>query len=178
MDAYIGEIRLMPYNFAPKNWMQCLGQTLSISQNTALFSILGTYYGGNGTTTFELPNFSGTAAIGAGNGGGLSSYSVGETVGQATVALTEATMPAHMHQATGTVTTATPSNTANASGSYLGPGTGEVYGEAAGTGNMAPGSVSGGPTAPAGSGQAHDNMMPFTVLNFCICINGNYPPRS
>lgn len=178
MDAYLGEIRLMPYSFAPQNWMQCLGQTLSIAQNTALYSILGTNYGGNGTSTFMLPNFSGTAAIGAGNGAGLTTYGVGEQVGAPAVSLLLNNMPLHAHTATGTVATASAADTPNPTGSFLAPASGEQYGEAADAATMAPNSVSGGPTSATGSGNAHANMMPSLVLNFCICMNGEYPPRS
>src|SRR5581483_11990107 len=104
MDGYIGEIRLFAPNFAPQNWLFCQGQLLAISQNQALFSILGTYYGGNGTSNFALPNLAGRAAVGVGVGPGLSSYVQGEITGSATKTLTIAQMPAHNHTLTGTIT--------------------------------------------------------------------------
>lgn len=178
MDAYIGEIRLMPFNFAPQNWMQCLGQTLAISTNTALFSILGVNYGGNGTTTFQLPNFGGITAIGAGSGGGLSPYTVGETAGAPTETLTQGQLPMHVHSASGTLKVAEGSSTPDPTGGYLAGATTEQYGETVADGQlMAPKSVTGGPTTAAGGGQAHDNMMPFLVLNYCICTQGIYPQR-
>jgi microcystin-dependent protein len=97
MDGYVGEMRYFAATFAPRNWAFCMGQTIAIRSNTALFSIIGTYYGGNGTTTFNLPNFGGRAAIGVGTGAGLSPYDIGQTAGTNTVTLTNLQLPMHTH---------------------------------------------------------------------------------
>ncbi len=108
MEGFIGEIRMFGGNFSPKSWSFCQGQILPISSNTALFSILGTTYGGNGTTTFGLPNLMGRAAVGQGRGPGLSDYALGEVGGQTNVTLNLATMPAHNHIVSGSVTATAP----------------------------------------------------------------------
>lgn len=178
MDAFIGEIRLMPFNYAPRNWAQCLGQLMPIQQNTALFSILGTYYGGDGRVTFALPNFSGTTAIGAGSGAGLSSYALGEMTGVPSLVLQTQQMPAHAHAVTGAILTVSETGTSNdpATG-YLALSVSEEYGETAGNAAMALNSVSGGPTSAAGGSTPHSNLMPYLTLNYCICLQGIFPQR-
>lgn len=169
-DPYLGEIRSFGFNFAPRGWAQCNGQLLPIAQNTALFSILGTLYGGDGRTNFALPNLSGAVAMGSGQGSGLTLRSQGERGGSESVTLTLGEMPVHGH-----VANANPAN-----GNQPGPaghfwaqdlGGSKDYGDA-GTVAMAPGAI-----GVAGESQPHANVQPFQVLNFCIALQGIYPPR-
>ena len=167
MDPFVGEIRVVGFNFAPIGWALCNGQLLPISQNTALFSLLGTTYGGDGRTTFALPNLQGRAAMHPGQGGGLTPRSLGESGGAETESLSLAEMPMHNHAlsaASGSATTGTPSG-ANS----LAAGTVNTYGAA---NNMLPmGEVVGG-------SQPHNNMQPYQVLNYVIALQGVFPPRS
>ncbi len=177
----IGEIRLFGGNFAPKNWAFCAGQILSISSNTALFSILGTTYGGNGTTTFALPDLRGRTAVGTGNGPGLSSYTLGEMTGAETVALVTAEMPAHTHIATMVASTAVPT-AASPSGGALGMGNRSVPMPTMFTDTMSsPPAIMGANSAvlaPTGNGQAHENRQPYLALNYVICQFGVFPSRN
>jgi len=170
-EPYIGEIRSFGFNFAPRGWAQCNGQLLPIAQNTALFSILGTTYGGDGRTTFGLPNLAGTVAMGFGQGAGLTPRTLGETGGSETVSLSAAQMPPHSH----------PANANAGNGNQPAPagnfwaqdlGGSKEYGDT-GAVAMAPGAI-----GSAGGNQAHANLQPFQVLNFCIALQGIYPPRS
>jgi microcystin-dependent protein len=176
-DAYTGEIRIFAGNYAPYNWAFCNGQLLPISQNTALFSLLGVQYGGNGSTTFALPNLQGSVPIAAGAGPGLTPRMTGETGGSATTALLTSEMPAHNHLPMGYAsdgTTAAPA--------------GDVWAQASEPGrhgatpinlfNPTPDT----PMSPmalglAGGSAAHNNMQPYLGLNFIICLNGIFPPR-
>jgi microcystin-dependent protein len=177
-DQYLGEIRCFGFTFAPVGWAVCGGQILSIQQYTALFSLLGTYYGGNGSTNFGLPNLQGTAPMHWGNGSGLSPYSLGETVGTTNVTLNINEMPAHTHVVTATQApiadrTATP----NVNGtSYLGPGanpdTAWVKPPNTANASFSPNAIS-----AVGGGQPHQNQQPYLVLNFCIALSGPFPPR-
>jgi len=169
-DPYIGEIRSFGFNFAPRGWAQCNGQLLPIALNTALFSILGTMYGGDGRTNFALPNLSGAVAMGSGQGSGLTPRSQGERGGSESVTLTLGEMPVHGHAA----------NANPANGNQPGPG-GNFWAQDLGgskdyadadTVAMAPGAI-----GIAGEGQPHSNVQPFQVLNFCIALQGIYPPR-
>ena len=169
-DPFVAEIRMMGFNFAPTGWATCDGQIMPISQNTALFSLLGVNYGGDGRSTFALPNLGGRVVLGAGAGPGLSDHPLGETGGSNTVTLTTAQMPAHSHTLMGTAspTQAAPtgalmSNTANGSAAYHSP-TNPV--------TMAAGSVS-----ATGGGAAINNRPPELVINFCIALQGIYPAR-
>jgi microcystin-dependent protein len=166
-DQFVGEIRVVGFNFAPTGWALCDGQLLPISQNTALFSLLGTTYGGDGRTNFALPNLQGCAAMHFGQGPGLTPRILGETGGAINETLTQAEMPTHNHDlkaASGSATTGTPST-----GNSLAAGTVITYGAA---NNMVPmGEVVGG-------GQPHNNMQPYQVLNFVIALQGIFPPRS
>lgn len=167
---FIGEMIWVPYNFAPKGWAFCSGQLLPISQNTALFSLLGTTYGGDGRTTFALPNMQGRVMINAGQGPGLSLYDQGQTGGEATHTLTQNEMPAHSHgfqasTATGTVTTP-------AGNLYAASASGKQYGQGPTT------AMSANAVAGAGGGQPHNNMMPYGTLNCIIALQGIFPPRN
>ena len=172
-DAYLGEIRLLPYTFPPRGWAMCDGQILSISQNTALFSLLGTYYGGDGKSNFALPDLrQGRAAMMWGQGPGLSMRSLGETGGQPTVSLTTQEMAMHNHGLTVSTSTGNakqPLNQLFAMGSVVG-----FYGPNSGqTTTLAPATL-----GMTGNGAPHNNMQPYLVVQYCICLEGIYPPRS
>ncbi len=172
-DPYIGEIRLFGFNFAPQGWAQCNGQLLSIAQNTALFSILGTTYGGNGQTTFGLPNLQGQAPLHTGQGPGLSYRTLGEIGGEAAVTLLASEMPQHTHSAAASSAIGdqtTPASNVWAAGAG---GRGQNFYT---TGSDV--AMSGQALGASGASQPHNNMPPYEVLNFCICLNGVYPPRS
>jgi microcystin-dependent protein len=178
-ESYVGQILPFAFNFAPRSWATCSGQLLPIRQNTALFSLLGVNYGGDGKVTFGLPNMQGNVAIGSGQGSGLSSYVVGETGGSSGVTLTTSEIPMHTH--TLNVTTA-PAQSFTAAGNQLASGGGGkgggdkalIYSPNPGkaTTGLAPSAIS-----PAGGNQAHNNMQPYVAVNFCICLAGNFPPR-
>jgi microcystin-dependent protein len=172
-DQFVGEIRIFPFNFAPKGWAMCNGQLLPISQNTALFSLLGTQFGGNGTSNFALPNLQGCVGIHMGQGPGLSNYSEGQTGGQETHTLLLSEMPAHAHVVNGNANPAnsdSPANTFPASTAATG---GNTYSNATDGTTMNPGVI-----ALAGGSLPHNNLQPYLVLNYCIALVGIYPPRS
>jgi microcystin-dependent protein len=178
MEPFIGEIRLLPFSFAPKNWALCNGQLLAIQSNTALFSIIGITYGGNGTTTFQLPNLQGQTVAGVGAGPGLSDWSWGETRGENSVALGATEMPAHTHALNGfnnVGTAATPAaNTYLARDGRTGGGI-VSYALTPGAANaqMDPQALQ-----PSGGGQPHENRQPFLALNYCIALTGVFPQRN
>jgi microcystin-dependent protein len=170
---FLGEIRNFGLNFAPRGWAFCQGQLLPISQNTALFSLIGTFYGGNGTTNFALPNLQGAIPVGMGQGAGLSNYDIGETGGSSTVTLVAAQLPAHTHTlpasaAAGRITVPTASSVLGATGR----GAADVYASSS-NGDMAAASV-----GATGSGSPHNNMMPYLVTNYCIALQGIFPARN
>lgn len=176
---FLAEIKLVSFNFPPKGWAFCNGQLLPINQNQPLFSLLGTTYGGNGQTNFALPNLRGQVPIHTGNG-----HTLGETGGQTAVTITQQTMPQHLHfmQASTTTPAATAANaTPGATGTkYLAQGNAalqggqttpvSMYGGVAALGAMDPNSVTN-----VGGSQAHNNMMPYLVLNFVIALQGIFP---
>ncbi|HZO92301.1 MAG TPA: tail fiber protein [Candidatus Baltobacteraceae bacterium] len=172
-QPYVAEIRAFPFNFAPRGWATCDGQLLPISQNTALFSLIGTYYGGDGKATFALPNFQGCVAIAAGQSPGTSNYAVGETVGSATVTLIEPEMPAHTHQVSADDTPLNATQTTPGNNVPSAPNGINLYGNSNAQQQMSPFML-----IPSGSNFAHNNMMPTLTLNFCIALQGVYPPRS
>ncbi|MFL6520929.1 MAG: phage tail protein [Chthoniobacterales bacterium] len=171
-DPFVAEIRIFPFGFAPKGWAFCDGQILPISQNTALFSLLGTTYGGDGKSTFALPNMQGNAPMHPGQGPGLSLHDLGETGGSQTVTLLESEIPSHSHSL-------------NAVGGFNGTNndpTNQV--PAKGDAGLLPYTPSGQSLnmafqaiAPAGGDQPHNNMMPYLTLSFCIALQGVFPPR-
>ncbi|MBF9141097.1 phage tail protein [Hymenobacter properus] len=178
MEAYIGEIRAVGFNFAPQNWALCQGQIMQIRSNTALFSILGTTYGGNGTTTFALPNLCGRAIINAGQGPGLSTYPRGAAVGSEGVTLDMTQIPAHIHSITGTLPAFNgQADQGSPSNNFLATTAVNQYGEEAGSKTMGQGIIK-GTSGPSGGGQAHSNMMPYLTMNYIICLVGVFPPRS
>jgi microcystin-dependent protein len=172
MDAFIGEVRIFTGNFAPRGWMLCDGTVLPISQNTALFSILGTTYGGNGLSTFALPELGGHMPMHKGQGPGLSLRLLGEVTGQTTVALTQQELPAHNH--TMQASPAVPAfNAAN----------GHVLAKVSASTPPYHAPTSLAPAIPAmlqpnGSSQPHNNRQPYLTLNFIICTQGIFPPHS
>lgn len=172
-DQYVAEIRVFACNYAPKGWALCNGQLLAISQYTAVFSLLGTTYGGDGRTNFALPNLQGIAPMFYQQGPGLPDYVIGETGGSPTVTLQSAQMPAHNHG--GSLTASAGSrrgNLATASDNTLaGNSSINLYDQPA-SGLMAAGSLT-----PNGGGGAHNNLQPYLVLNFCIALEGIFPPR-
>ena len=172
-DPFVAEIRAVPFNFAPRGWATCNGQLLPISQNTALFSLLGTTYGGDGKSNFALPNLQGCAPMHPGQGPGLSLHDLGEQGGESFVTLLETQMPAHTH---GIKALVTPGTTASPAGASFakGPGTSSLYGPASGT----PSTLAPQALAPNGSNLPHNNMQPYLTLNFIIAMQGIYPPRT
>jgi len=170
-DPFVAEIRIVPFTFAPRGWAFCNGQILPISQNTALFSLLGTTYGGDGKTNFALPNLQGRSPIHPGQGPGLSLHDLGEAGGQATVTLQLPQLPAHKHglaAAAQNGTTGTPSPAV-----ALGTASAAVYGPPSDPVAMASEAI-----APVGGGQPHENRQPFLTLHFVIALQGVFPPRS
>jgi microcystin-dependent protein len=169
-DPFVAEIRPFGFNFAPRGWAQCNGQLLPISQNTALFSLLGTFYGGDGKSTFALPNLEGSAPMNQGQSGGTSDRNIGEASGSETIALLQSEMPGHSHPLNAVESTATerqPPNQMFAVGEAI-----SFYRTAQPNTAMHPSTL-----APAGGSLPHNNMQPFLVLNFCIAMQGIFPPR-
>lgn len=173
-DPFVAEIRIVAFNFAPRGWAFCDGQILLISQNTALFSLLGTTYGGNGVSNFALPNLQGRIPMHPGQGPGLSQHNLGESGGVETVTLLESEIPAHSHTLRANsdpAETQTPSNMRALARSQ----NAQAYQTNT---NTALQSMAASSLAPAGSDQPHNNLMPYQTLNFCIALQGIYPPRT
>lgn len=176
MDPFVAEIRIFGFNFPPRGWAYCNGQLLPISQNTALFSLLGTTYGGDGKSTFALPNLQGSAAMQPGQGQGLSLRDLGEIGGEQTVTLLVTEMPVHSHAANAkNANNALPSPVANMWGTS---GGGKVAANfyAAASNPLVP--MNPLATSITGGSQPHNNMMPYLTLNFCIALQGVYPSRN
>jgi len=183
-DPFVAEIRIFPFNFAPKGWAFCAGQLLPISQNTALFSLLGTTYGGDGKSTFALPNLQGNVPIHAGQGPGLSLRDLGEIGGETTVTLLQTEIPAHTHvvnalSANGTATVSSGNMLATAAASGGGGKIPATFSATFYSSNTAKATTALSPFALSisGGGQPHNNMMPYLGLNFCIALQGVFPPR-
>jgi len=178
-DPFVGEIRILPYGFAPRNWAYCNGQLLAISQNSALFSLYGTTYGGDGRTTFGLPNMQGRVPLQAGQGAGLTNYTLGERTGTDTVTLTLPELPAHNHAVRVAPTNA---DLATPQGNYLGVANvlrrGQPVAVAAYAGLSGPVDMSAAAISNNGGGQAHENRQPFLAINFCCSLFGTYPSRN
>jgi len=172
-DQFVAEIRIFPFNFPPKGWAFCDGQLLPITQNTALFSLLGTTYGGDGKSTFALPNLQGSASMQPGQGPGLSLRDLGEIGGEQNVTLLQTEIPIHTHTVNAAAAGGLPSPTNNAWASGLKGHPGSYA--ASGSSNV-PMNPSG--TSIAGGNSPHNNMPPYLTLNFCIALQGIYPPRS
>jgi microcystin-dependent protein len=171
-DPFIAEIRIFPFNFAPRGWAFCDGQLLPISQNTALFSLLGTTYGGDGKSNFALPNMQGNAPMAPGQGPGLSLHDLGETGGTETVTLIQNEMPQHNHALMASVPPAllfAPSSSTGLARSAGGP----AY-QTSSTGLVA---MNVQAVTQNGNNQPHNNMMPYLTLSFCIAMQGVFPQR-
>jgi microcystin-dependent protein len=173
-DPFVAEIRIFPFNFAPKGWAFCDGQLLPLSQNTALFSLLGTTYGGDGKSNFALPNMQGNAPMHPGQGPGLSLHDLGETGGSQTVSLLESEIPSHPHVMRASGDVADNNNPAAAMlAKPVGRGN-NLY-----ITNTSPlAMLDQNALAPAGGDQPHNNMQPYLTLNFCIAMQGVFPPRT
>lgn len=181
-EPFVGEVKLFGFYFAPRGYMNCQGQILAISQNTALFALLGTVYGGNGQTTFGLPDLQGRVPIGQGQGGGLPDYPMGEQAGAVSYGMKVDNLPAHVHPATGIsagmpVSTAGPEQSSPAGGFLANPGT-DKYAPGATAGAYYPPLTVAGNTAITGSGYPMDIMNPYLVLNYSIAIEGIFPSRN
>jgi microcystin-dependent protein len=172
-DPFVAEIRILPFNFAPTGWAFCDGQLLPLSQNTALFSLLGTTYGGDGKSNFALPNMQGNAPMHPGQGPGLSLHDLGETGGSDTVTLLDSEIPAHSHSV---LTSNQPGEDPSPSGEALARSVGASLYQT----NVAQNLVTMSPQAlaTAGGDQPHNNMQPYLTLNFCIALQGVFPPRT
>ncbi len=169
-DPFVAEIRIFGFNFAPKGWSFCRGQLLPISQNTALFSLLGTIYGGDGKSTFALPDIQDNAPMFWGQGPGLSPHELGEMSGSESVTLLQTEIPAHNHQVS------VVGDLANSGGipgpqSYLGIANIPAYSSSANT------VMSQNALSITGGSLPHNNMQPYLTLNFCIALQGIFPPR-
>jgi len=171
-NPFVAEIRIVGFNFAPTGWAQCNGQLLPISQNTALFSLLGTFYGGDGKSTFALPNLQGSVAIHQGQGAGLSQRFLGEQSGSPTETLITSEMPIHTHVATANISPATLGTGDNTTGFARSSG-GSAY--KGGTANVALDPTT---LAISGSSLPHNNMMPYLTLNYVIALQGVFPARN
>ena len=169
-DPFVAEIRIFPFNFAPKGWAWCDGQLMPLSQNTALFSLLGTTYGGNGKSNFALPDLQGRAPMHPGQGPGLSLHDLGETGGSETVTLLESEIPAHSHSMMASTQLGL-ENTPLAQNVAQGDGI-NLYAPANALVAMAQQSL-----APAGGDQPHNNLQPYLTFYFCIALQGVFPPR-
>jgi microcystin-dependent protein len=171
-EPFIGEIRIFGFSFPPRGWAQCAGQLMAISQNTALFSILGTTYGGNGTSTFGLPDMRGRIPVSSGQGPGLSPYVLGEMTGTETVTLTASQLPAHNHAA----------GCSSSAGNSL-SGAGAVpAADMAGGNNVfsspANATMNAASLSLVGGGQPHNNLQAYLAVNYCIALNGIFPSRN
>jgi microcystin-dependent protein len=179
-EPYLGQIQIVAFNFAPRGWFLCNGQTLAIQQYVALFSLIGTYYGGNGTTTFQLPNLQGRVPIHQGTGPGLSTYVIGEQGGAENVSLLYNNMPIHNHTIgvaaeLGTLTSPSNNilaNTAAKDGRETKPGNFDFVSTAANA-TMSPNAVS-----QAGGNIPHTNIQPYLTVNFIIAYTGVFPSRN
>jgi microcystin-dependent protein len=170
-DAFLAEVKMFAGNFAPRGWAKCEGQLLPISQNTALFSLLGTIYGGDGRSTFALPDLRGRVPVGVGNGSGLPTVSQGARFGNATTTLNSTNLPQHTHQAYGVTEVGSSSDP---SGNL--PANTKVFDNEYGTGTLTP--MNAGMIDNTGSSQSFENRPPSLGMNYIICISGIYPSRT
>ena len=181
-EPFIGELKIFGFNFAPKGHAFCAGQTMSIQQYTALFSLLGTRFGGNGSTTFMLPDMQGRVATGMGNGAGLPATTIGEKAGAASATMLSANMPAHVHTmsnvqvrlqaSTVTADESAPQNLYPALASF------SAYSDSPTANTFTGGTVVSGTSDISGSGMPFPIMNPYIVLNYCIALQGIFPTRN
>ena len=170
-DPFIGEIRLMPYNYAPQDWLDCHGQSLPIQQYTPLYSVIGPRFGGDGKTVFNVPDLRGAVPVGTGSGPGLTPRTIAQKWGVTTVTLDVTKVPPHTH-GMGASTTST--NLVSSPAGAVPGGQQKLY-VAQGANPAVPMAAT---VTPVGAGQAHNNMAPYTAFRFCICYNGEYPVQS
>ena len=166
-EPFLAEIRIFSFNFPPRGWALANGQLLPINQNQALFSLMGTYYGGNGQTNFQLPNLQGRVAVHQD-----SNFQIGQVGGEATVTLQTNQMPAHRHTAQANNSETGTLQKSPVLGSWA-PGSADQIYSATGGSSMSPAAI-----ATVGGNQPHDNMMPYLTLNFCIALQGIFPSRN
>jgi microcystin-dependent protein len=175
VNPFLAEIRIFPFGFAPKGWAQCNGQLMPISQNTALFSLLGTTYGGDGRSSFALPNLQGSAPMAPGQGPGLSLHDLGETGGETTVTLFQTEVPGHSHALRASPR---PADLDKPSSQYsLARSSPDIYKTPAGAATPQP-LAAGALGGAVGGNLPHNNMQPYLTLNFCIALQGVFPARS
>jgi microcystin-dependent protein len=172
MDPFVAEIRIFPFNFAPRGWAWCNGQILPLSQNTALFSLLGTTYGGDGKSNFALPNMQGNAPMHPGQGPGLTLHDLGETGGSETVTLLNTEVPAHPHQLRANTLDSADTNAAGPNASLALSAGGTLYQAVS---NVA---MDQNALGPIGGSQPHNNMQPYLTMYFNIALQGVFPPRT
>jgi microcystin-dependent protein len=174
-DPFVAEIRIFPFNFAPKGWAWCDGQLMPLSQNTALFSLLGTTYGGDGKSTFALPDLQGNVPLHPGQGPGLSLYDLGQMGGSETVTLLESEIPAHSHAYSARNFTANSDAPGVPTGLCVAkpPAGPNIYAVPGALTMMSPNALT-----PSGGDQPHNNLMPYLTLFFCIALQGVFPPRT
>jgi microcystin-dependent protein len=170
-NPFVAEIRIFPFNFAPRGWAFCNGQLLPISQNTALFSLLGTTYGGNGQSNFALPNLQGSVPMHPGQGPGLSLHDLGEIGGTDFVTLIETEMPSHPHAF---MASNQPGEDPQAVGESFARSLGANLYQTSNAGIVP---MNAGELGPTGGNQPHNNLQPYLTLNFCIAMQGVFPPR-
>lgn len=172
-DPFVAEIRIFPFNFAPRGWAFCDGQLLPLSQNTALFSLLGTTYGGDGKSNFALPDLQGRAPMHPGQGPGLSLHDLGETGGSETVTLLESEIPSHNHVMMASTQPGEDASPNPSEALARSVGASLYQSSLANLTQLSPNTLT-----PAGGDAPHNNMMPYLTLNFCIALQGVYPPRT
>ena len=175
-QPYIAEIKMFGGNFAPVNYALCNGQIIAISQNTTLFSLLGTTYGGNGQTTFALPNMQGRAPVHQGNGVGIDPVSLGEMAGETSVTLNTSNLPQHSHPISGAlIANSNPGETPASNTLFTNSAPNKLYAAALGTGglNLAPQTIT-----MAGGSQPHNNVQPYLAITFIIALQGVFPARN
>jgi len=172
MESFIATIMLFAGNFAPRGWLMCDGQILSIAQNTALFSLLGTTFGGDGQTTFALPDLRGRVPVHPGQASGLSSYTLGQTGGSETTTLLLSNLPMHNHSLNAV---SDAGNTSDPTGAYLG-NTGTLDREYKTSGTVV--AMNANAIGVSGGSQPFDNLPPYLAINFCICLEGIFPSRN
>jgi microcystin-dependent protein len=173
-NPFVAEIRIFPFNFAPRGWAWCDGQLLPLSQNTALFSLLGTTYGGNGESNFALPDLQGRTPMHPGQGPGLSLHDLGETGGSETVSLLESEIPSHAHVISASTNAADEEGSKQPAGAIPGgqQGSNQLYASLS-----SPVPFNASALAPAGGDQPHNNLQPYLTFYFAIALQGVFPPR-
>jgi microcystin-dependent protein len=179
MDAFIGEIRLMGFGIIPTGWLPCNGQVLPVTQNPALFAVLGKRYGGDGQTNFALPDLRGRAIIGAGQGAGLQPYTQGQAGGSENVTLNLSELPAHGHTVSLSLKAASGADSPDPATSYPAPpDTGDPAYATGAPNTLLNGAAVTGGTTSFGGNASHENRQPVLAMNYCVCVNGIYPTRA